>query len=168
MKKLFLLFIISFSFTGILSAQDQWNAFSLAGNLSYGTKAESLGVGLRAQYGFTANMRASAEYKYYIERHGLSAWGLSADLHYVANVSKTFALYPLAGVSFSRWTYDIARLEINGIEQPKHSDSRLGLNLGFGGQIATSNNTFIQIEAKEALIKDYTQFVVSVGFMYQF
>lgn len=173
MKKLLLGLIISFISIYTISAQDQTGKFSLAGNLNYGTKIESLGIGLRGQYGFMENIRGSLEYKYYIDRHNTSAWGISADAHYVFGVSDKVSLYPIAGLTFSRWTTDFGR--INGIDigeliegKTKYSNNRLGFNIGFAGQIALSNNTFLQIEAKEALIKDYTQFVISVGFMYQF
>ena len=167
MKKLLLGLLISFLAIHSISAQDQTGKFSLAGNLNYGTKIESLGVGLRGQYGFMENLRGSLEYKYYIDRHNTSAWGISADAHYVFGVSDRVSLYPIAGITFSRWTTDFGRSGINGIDE-KYSNNRIGANIGFAGQIGLSDNTFLQIEAKEALIKDYTQFVISVGFMYQF
>ncbi len=146
-------------------SQDQAGVFSLAGNVNYGTKVESLGLGLRAQLGFTDNLRGSAEYKYYIDRHNLSAWGVNTDGHYVFGVAETVSLYPIAGINFTRWTYDPGRS--NGIGD-KYSNNRIGVNLGFGGQVLIADNSFIQIEAKEALIKNYSQFTLSVGFMYQF
>ncbi len=172
MKKLLIIFFISFLSVYGVSAQDQEGKFSLAGNLSYGTKIESLGLGLRAQYGFTENIRGALEYKYYLDRRNVSAWGTTADVHYVFGVSDAVSLYPIGGLTFSRWTLDLGRTNIPGVDlgelEAKTSENRLGLNLGFGGQIALGDNTFLQIEAKEALIKDYTQFVISVGFMYQF
>ncbi|MDH6307276.1 outer membrane protein X [Dysgonomonas sp. PFB1-18] len=175
MKKLVLGFFISFLFVSAISAQeDQTGKFSLAGNLNYGTKIESLGIGLRGQYGFMERLRGSLEYKYYIDRHNTSAWGLSADAHYLFGLGETFSIYPLAGVTFSRWTYDLGRSGLGELieeftdEKTKNSNNRIGLNIGLGGQIAVGEKTFIQVELKEALIKNYTQFVASVGFMYQF
>jgi len=167
MKKLFLGLLISFLTIFSVAAQDQTGKFSLAGNINYGTKIESLGVGLRGQYGFMDYLRGSLEYKYYIDRHNTSAWGISADAHYVFGVSNTISLYPIAGITLSRWTTDLGRSGIDGLNE-KYSNNRLGFNIGFAGQIELSDKTFLQIEAKEALIKDYTQFVISVGFMYQF
>ncbi len=171
MKKLLLGLFISFLTIYTVSAQDQTGKFSLAGNLNYGTKIESLGIGLRGQYGFMENIRGSLEYKYYIDRNSVSAWGISADAHYVFGVSDRISLYPIAGITYSRWTTDLGRIKVDGIELPevtKNSENRLGLNIGFAGQYSLTDNTFIQAEAKEALIKDFTQFVISVGFMYQF
>jgi len=167
MKKLLLGIFILFLGLPFISAQDQLGRFSLAGNINYGTNIESLGVGLRSQYGFTDYLRGSLEYKYYIDRHNVSAWGITVDAHYVFGISNSVSLYPIAGVTVSRWTTDYRRSGIDGIDG-KFSQNRLGCNLGFAGQLALSSNTFVQIEAKEALIKDHTQFVVSVGFMYQF
>lgn len=167
MKKLLGLIIFIFSIP-LVSAQDQLGVISVAGNLNYGTKIESLGVGIRGQYGFTNNVRGSLEYKYYIDRRNWSAWGISADGHYVFSASDKISLYPIGGLTLSRWTFDPGRVDIAGVGMNKYSNTRLGLNLGFGGQISTGDKTYIQIEAKEALIKDFTQFVISVGFMYQF
>jgi outer membrane protein X len=166
-KSLFILFIC-ITFVCNLYAQDQQGVLSFAGNLSYGTKIESLGLGVRAQYGLTENVRVSTEYKYYIDRHNLSAWGIALDAHYVFNASESVALYPIGGVTVSRWTLDSGRSKLDGITHFKRSHNRPGINLGFGTQVEVAYNTFIQIEAKEALIKDYTQFVFSVGIMYQF
>ena len=167
-KTLVALFICLLTFNSA-SAQDQTGIFSLSGNINYGTKIESLGVGLRAQYGFIDRFRGVLEYKYYIDRHNLSAWGVTADTHYVLGISNSnFAFYPIAGVSLSRWTNDTGRADIPNTERHKDSDNRIGLNLGLGFQIGLSENTFLQIEGKEALIKNYSQFVISAGFMYQF
>lgn len=165
MKKVLVILIVFFFAITTVSAQDQTGRFSFAGNINYGTKVESLGIGLRAQYGFGEHLRASGEYKYYIDRHNLSAWGTNMDGHYVFGASETVSLYPIVGLNFTRWTYDAGRSNLEG---PKYSDNRLGANLGFGGQVVLTDHTYIQIEAKEALIKDYSQFVVSVGFMYEF
>ncbi len=170
MKKLLISIVVCFLSVYNLSAQDQTGLISVAGNLSYGTKMESLGVGLRGQYGFTDNIRGSIEYKYYIDRRNWSAWMINTDLHYVFSASDVVSLYPIAGVSISRWTWDPERVKIDGLEKflAKTSESRFGMNLGFGSQIAIGHKSFLQIEAKEDLIKNYSQFVISVGFMYQF
>ncbi len=75
MKKILLGIFILFLGLSSVSAQDQYGRFSLAGNINYGTNIESLGIGLRGQYGFTDYIRGSMEYKYYIDRHNVSAWG---------------------------------------------------------------------------------------------
>lgn len=165
MKKILTTLFFCFTISSIAYSQDQTDLFSLSGNLSYGSKVESLGIGLRAQYGFAEHLRGSGEYKYYIDRHNLSAWGFNADAHYVFEVAETVSLYPIGGLNWTRWTYDPGRSHGFG---DKYSNNRLGLNLGFGGQVHVAENSYIQIEAKEALIKDYSQFALTVGFMYQF
>lgn len=165
MKRVYLTLIICCLSSCFAFSQNRMGTFSLSGNINYGTKIESLGIGLRGQYCATNNLRGSAEYKYYIDRHNLSAWGFSFDGHYLLDASSAVVIYPLAGISLTRWTNDPSRSDSDG---PKVSDNRLGLNIGIGTQIATGDKTYIQIEAKEALIKDFSQFVISVGFMYQF
>lgn len=166
-KLLFTLFAcLSFIYS---SAQDQTGLFSVAGNLNYGTEIESLGVGLRAQYGFDEHIRGVGEYKYYIDRHNMSAWEINADLHYVFGSSDELVFYPIGGLKFTRWTYDSSRGSMNSNEPKfKESYNRIGLNLGVGSQIALSEKTFIQPEIKYEFMKDFSQFVFSVGFGYQF
>ena len=166
MKRILLTLLVGISFV-YSSAQDQLGKFSMAANLNYGTEIESLGVGLRAQYGFAERMRGVAEYKYYIDRHNLSEWEINLDGHYIIGSSDELLFYPIVGLKFSRWTYDPSRSDKSSSNN-KYSNNRLGLNLGFGSQIALSDNTFIQPEIKYELIKDYSQFVFGVGFVYQF
>ncbi|WP_163273280.1 outer membrane beta-barrel protein [Dysgonomonas sp. 511] len=169
MKKLLLSLFVLFALACNVSAQDQAGKFSLAANINYGTKIESVGFGLRGQYGILERLRGSLEYKYYMDRRDVSAWGITADVHYLIGLSYKVALYPIGGVTFSRWTADLGRTNVEGIQiDHKYSNNRMGANLGAGCQVELSERTFVQIEAKEALIKDYSQFVVSVGFMYQF
>lgn len=171
MKKLLVLLLACLSFA-YSSAQDQEGVFSLSANVNYGTEIESLGLGLRGQYGFTRNIRGVAEYKYYIDRHNLSEWEINGDIHYVFGSSEDLLFYPIAGFKFSRWTLDTSRGKsdnsFTNYTYTKYSNNRFGLNLGFGTQIAVGEKTYLQPEIKYELIKDYSQFVFSLGFMYQF
>lgn len=167
MKKI----VISFLFTIVAFfpalAQNEAGLFSMSANLSYGTDIETLGVGIRAQYFIIDKVRAVGEYKYYIDRRNWSAWEINADGHYVFGVSDDVYLYPIGGMKFARWTHDLGRAGIPGYNQ-KDSHDRIGINLGFGGQVSLAQNIYLQIELREELIKDYTQFVPLVGFMVQF
>lgn len=168
MKKVIL--VVAFCLVLIIpaKAQNEAGLFSMSANLSYGTEIESLGVGLRGQYFFLDKLRGSLEYKYFIDRHNLSEWEINADAHWVFGVSQKVYLYPIGGLKFARWTLDYGRANIAGVDSYKKSNNRLGLNLGFGGQISLSHNTYVQIELREELMKDYTQFVPVVGFTYEF
>ncbi len=168
MKKLLLTLFACASFI-YSSAQDQQGLFSVAANINYGTEIESLGFGLRGQYGFDEHTRGVLEYKYFIDRHNLSVWEWNADLHYVFGSSDELLFYPIGGLKFSRWTYDSSRGSINGNDDKlKFSDNRIGLNLGVGAQFSIGEKTFVQPEIKYELVKNYSQFVFGVGFGYQF
>lgn len=170
MRKLFTLFVVLFAIASGASAQDQLGKFSAAANLNYGTEIESLGIGLRAQYGFTENVRGALEYKYYIDRNAMSAWEINANGHYVFGSSDELLFYPIAGLKYARWTWDPGRIDINGVvvDLEKQTFDRLGLNLGFGAQIQIGEKLFFQPELSYEIIKDYSQFVISAGIMYQF
>lgn len=145
-------------------AQDQLGLASLGVNLSYGTKIETMGVGIRAQYGFSEHVSAIGEYKYYLDRKNWTEWEFNIDLHYLYEISPFVSLYPLAGVKVSRWTYDPGY----PLERFKKSFNRIGLNIGAGSQIALDYNIYLQPEIKYELTKDYSQFVFSAGIMYIF
>lgn len=168
MRKILIALIISSLFIIKASAQDQEGLFSVSGNLSYGTEIKSLGIGLRGQYGFTPNIRGAAEYKYYIDRNLQSAWEINTDVHYVFGSKDELVFYPLAGLKFYRWTWDSGRSSVDLPEVEKYSHSRLGLNLGFGSQIALAEKVFIQPELRYEIIKDHSQFVAMCGITYQF
>lgn len=168
MKKVILLVSLCVLMIIPIKSQNSAGLFSMAADLSYGSKIESLGVGLRAQYFFADKLRGSLEYKYFIDRHNLSEWEINADGHWVFGVSEAVYLYPIGGLKFARWTLDHERSKLDGVAPYKKSTNRLGLNLGFGGQIALTQNTYLLIELREELMKHYSQFVPVVGFMIQF
>lgn len=167
MKKILLLLIICMTFAGKANAQDQEGIFSVSGNLGYGTEIESLGIGLRAQYGFTSNIRGAAEYKYYISRNATSMWEINADAHYVFGSRDELVFYPIAGLKFARITHDLGRIDIIDTKD-KNSDNRIGLNLGFGSQIAIAERLSLQPEVRYEIMKSYSQFVAMCGITYTF
>lgn len=172
MKKILLLLIICATFVGKAKAQDQEGIFSVSGNLGYGTEVESLGIGLRAQYGFTSNIRGAAEYKYYISRNAVSMWEINADAHYVFGSRDELVFYPIAGLKFARITFDSDRIDnLPGIisdYKVKVSENRIGFNLGFGSQIAIAERLSLQPEVRYEIMKDYSQFVAMCGITYSF
>lgn len=168
MKKLIATLLICIGFIPKISAQDQEGIFSVSANLNYGTDIETLGAGLRAQYGFTSNIRGALEYKYYFSRDNRSAWEWNANAHYVFGSKDELVFYPLVGLKFTRQTYDFSGLPEYNIPAFKKSNNRLGLNLGFGSNIAIGEKWFLQPEVSYEFIKDYSQLVISAGVMYRF
>lgn len=162
-KTIYILFLSIVSFIPSF-AQDQLGLSSVGVNLNYGSKIETIGVGVRAQYGFTEHISGIAEYKYYLSRKNWSEWEFNIDLHYMYEASKAISLYPLAGIKMSRWTYDPGY----PLEAFKRSWNRVGLNIGGGSQIALDYNIYLQPEIKYELTQDYSQFVFSAGIMYVF
>lgn len=167
MKKQLILLLFALIYLYPVAAQTQPGQLSVSANLSYGTDIKTMGIGLRAQYTLKENLRASAEYKYYLDRRNWSAWEFNADAHYMFRVKNYAYLYPIAGLKYLRRTYDLGRAGIPGFNI-KDSHNRLGLNLGFGGQLAITENIYLQLELREELVKDFTQFVPLIGFMLQF
>lgn len=145
-------------------AQDQLGLSSVGVNVNYSSEIQSIGVGIRAQYGFSEHISGIAEYKYYLDRKNWSEWEFNVDLHYMYEASKSISLYPLAGIKMSRWTYDPGY----PLEALKKSYNRVGLNIGGGSQIALDYNIYLQPEIKYEITQDFSQFVFSAGIMYVF
>lgn len=165
-RKQLLLILCMFLFGfGQIFSQDQSGRFSLGANISYGSKQDLIGFGARAQYGFTEHIRGVGEYKYYLDRRDWSEWQINWDVHYVIPVSDSFSLYPIGGIRYSRWTVDTGRGSSLDGARWKKSFSRVGLNLGAGGQVQLTDNLYLQLEPKWEISKKFSQFTGTVGLM---
>lgn len=171
MKKIFLLAVAVLGATLGTMAQKGEKAIGL--NLSYGSEVESAGIGVKFNYGLTDQIRLSPSFNYFLENDGLSAWEVNADAHYLFNVAPGITVYPLAGLTFTHWKFDLAdALGIEGIGSvlgdTSSSDSKLGINIGGGIDYKLTDQLSLGLELKYGIVNDFDQFVPSVHLMYAF
>lgn len=160
MKKVILLIALSIITLPKLFAQFE-GTFGIGAHAGYATEINSLGVGAHLHYYRTNNIRFAPSFTYFIENKGTGMWMADADAHYVLPVSITASIYPLAGLHFSSWKFEVP-------ENGKETVNRLGANLGLGFQHDISYRVRANFELKYQFIKDYSQVAFMAGFGFWF
>ena len=153
MKKLFVLMSMMFFIMSSASAQKGIQAFGV--NLGYGSEIESASIGVKYQYNITNNIRLEPSANYFFEKRGIDMFDFNANAHYLIPTENNIRLYPLAGLTFTRW--DLGKVA-----------NRLGLNIGGGAEFDVSDNLFVNMELKYQIVKDLDQTVFNVGLTYMF
>ena len=153
MKKLMILISMMFFIMGSAFAQKGIQAFGV--NLGYGSEIESASIGVKYQYNITNNIRLEPSANYFFEKRGVDMFDFNANAHYLIPTENNIRLYPLAGLTFTRW--DFGKVA-----------NRLGLNIGGGAEYDVSDNLFVNFELKYQIIKDLDQAVFNVGLTYIF
>ena len=153
MKKLMILISMMFFIMGSAFAQKGIQAFGV--NLGYGSEIESASIGVKYQYNITNNIRLEPSANYFFEKRGVDMFDFNANAHYLIPTENNIRLYPLAGLTFTRW--DFGKVA-----------NRLGLNIGGGAEFDVSDNLFVNFELKYQIIKDLDQAVFNVGLTYIF
>ena len=159
MKKLFVLFSMMFFVMSSAFAQKGIQATGI--QLNYGTEISSIGIGLKYQYNITNEIRLEPSVNYYFENDGLDMFDINANVHYLFPMSSNVRVYPLAGLSYSKWSADAG----NGWEV---STNKFGLNLGGGAEFDINKDLMMNFEVKYQLINDFDQAVISMGIAYMF
>lgn len=153
MKKLIVLFSMMFFMMGYAFAQKGIQAAGV--NLAYGTKIESVGIGVKYQYNFTDNLRFEPSLNYFFEKDGVDMFDLNGNVHYLFPMASNVRVYPLAGLTFARW--DLGKVA-----------TRLGVNLGGGAEMDITDNLMLNFELKYQFVSDLDQAVFNVGIAYMF
>ncbi len=157
MKKLFLvLSMICLSF-GVF-AQTEAGRSSFGTTLGYAFDTEQAAVGWDYRYCLTDEVRFNPGLTYFIKNHGLSAWVIDVNAHYVIKLNRMFGFYPLGGLSLSFWDR----------EGPLDGFTRFGMNVGLGGEVYATPVLSIGMEAKYNVIKDYDQAIIALRAAYCF
>ncbi|MBF1403329.1 porin family protein [Prevotella pallens] len=162
MKKLLLLVCAAVM---SLSASAQAGDKALGAQLVFGSKTNSIGLGVKGQYYFTDQIRGEASFDYFFKNQGISMWDINANVHYLFDVADKFKVYPLAGLGYTNWSY---KYEYAGAPVVEGSDGRLAVNLGGGVEYELTKNLNVNAEAKYQIISNYNQLVLGVGVAYKF
>jgi outer membrane protein X len=77
-------------------------------------------------------------------------------------MASNIRLYPLAGLTYARWAFDL------GNDGAEITHSKFGLNLGGGAEFDITNELMMNIELKYQCVSDFNQAIFSVGLAYMF
>ena len=114
-------------------------------------------VGIDYRYNVSDDVRIAPSLTHLMKHGGLSAWALDFNAHYVVKLDPSFGFYPLGGVSLSFW------------EAGRDWDAtRLGVNIGLGGEVYASRDLTVGLEMKYNLIQDFDQAMAAVRIAYNF
>lgn len=154
MKKVVLLFLFAVMTLGLYAQQ---GASSVGLSVGYALDTDNTTVGIDYRYNVTDDVRIAPSLTHFMKHGGLSAWALDFNAHYVVKLDPSFGFYPLGGVSLSFW------------DAPHDWDAtRLGLNVGLGGEVYASRELTVGLELKYNLIQDLDQALAAVRIAYNF
>lgn len=151
MKKVF---IVIFASVISISAFAQKGEFRGGANLYYSSEVETLGLGIKAQYYITDEIRPEVSLNYFFEKNDHSICEFNANFHYLFDFD-AISVYPLGGLNYSSIS---------------SSDNKLGLNLGGGVEYPLNDKVTLGAELKYTLNSIYknTQLILGVGITYRF
>lgn len=160
MKRLF--FLLMFVFLGMGAyAQSTQGESSVGFNIGYGFDSKNATLGVDYRYCITDEVRLAPSLTYFVKNDHHSTWAIDLNAHYVVKLSDMFGFYPLAGLSLSFWNWDAGH-------KLSHNETRLGANIGLGGEVYATDALSVGLEVKYNIIKDFDQamFAVRVGYCF--
>ena len=102
---------------------------------------------------------------------------VNLNFHYLFPVASKVKLYPLLGLTFSNWMFDLGDgfdIDVDGDhihidkDDDHHNECRVGVNIGGGADFVLTNNWIMNFELRYQLVSDFDQAVFNLGFAYRF
>lgn len=196
MKKIILTLCIGIMGLASAFAQEGRMAAGLnlgvAPSLESGMSVTNVGLGLKFQYNVTDPIRVEADIDYWFKSKGISVFDISANVHYVFNITEKFKVYPLAGIGYANIHSSAPKVEIeiptipnmpNIPGMPNIQDmideategaddsanaSRFLFNIGAGADYDITDNLTANFEIKYQYLKDFSRMPISIGIAYKF
>ena len=167
MKKLFVILTLLVGAVTFASAQTREGHSSVGFSVGYGFDSEQASLGLDYRYCLSDAIRLNPGVTYLVKKDGITAWLVDMNAHYLVRLTNQFAFYPLAGLSFSAWTLDGAG-DWFGDVKTSDTITRLGANIGLGGEVYVTREFTVGLEVKYNIIKDLDQALLGIRLGYNF
>lgn len=168
MKKIVMLLILAVVSIGTYA---QTGKGDTSFGLTFGGGFEDINhvtVGIDFRYNLTYEVRLSPSITHFIKNDNLSAWAIDMNAHYVVPLSGQFGFYPLAGLNLSFWKYEVDNIPIPGYSKLTNDFTRVGANIGLGGELYASDEITLGLEVKYLIAKDVSQPMVGLRIGYNF
>ena len=167
MKKIILILVMA---TAMLMAHAESGEWAVGGQVVYGTKAETAGIGLHVKNCLTDALRASLSSNYYFKHSGVTAFDVNLEANYLFNVGEKVRVYPLAGVVLGIWHADGVNVSYGGMNfgVDGQTNTKFGANLGGGVDYLVSEHLGLNAEVKYQIISHASQVVFGIGASYRF
>jgi outer membrane protein X len=167
MKKIILIIVMAAAALMANAESGEWN---VGGQVVYGTKAETAGIGLHVKNCLTDAIRLNLSSNYYFKHAGVNAFDVNLEANYLVNVGEKVRLYPLAGVCVGIWHADGIDVSYGGMHfgVDGQTESKFGGNLGGGIDYLVSEHFGLNAEVKYQIISHASQVVFGIGASYRF
>lgn len=167
MKKIFLMIVMA---AAMLMAHAESGEWAVGGQVVYGTKAETAGIGLHVKNCLTDAFRAGLSSNYYFKHSGVTAFDVNLEANYLFGVGEKVRVYPLAGVVLGIWHADGVDVSYGGMNfgVDGQTDTKFGANLGGGIDYLVSEHLGLNAEVKYQIISHASQVVFGIGASYRF
>jgi len=167
MKKVLLLLVMAAT---MLMAHAERGEWAVGGQVVYGSKAETAGIGLHVKNCLTDVVRLGLSSNYYFKHSGVSAFDVNLEANYLFTLSEKVRVYPLAGVVLGIWHADGVDIEAGGMHVgvDGSTDTKFGGNLGGGIDFLVNDRLGLNAEVKYQIISHASQVVFGIGASYRF
>ncbi len=163
-KRISLILVVALAVLNV-NAQQKGD-MAVGGDLVIGTGDSYTNVGLSAkfQYNVIDPLRLEGSFTYFFKKDYMSMWDMSANAHYLFNITDQFILYPLAGIGVLGVKVDLGDFWGGG----SVSDSYFAFNIGGGAQYKFTENWAANFELKYKIADNWDRFLISAGVTYKF
>jgi len=180
MKKLVILSICLVVFVANSFAQNKFSGekgiSSVGVIVGHAIDSKSLTIGADYRYNIQDKIRLAPSALYVLRNDYLSTLYLNADAHYLARITDEITIYPIGGLGVSMKRYEdfIDVEDIGSIEDlfktKTETKIRVGLNLGFGGEMRMTKDIIVGAEFRYNLTTEriYDQAMLLVRVAYYF
>ncbi|HCC51034.1 MAG TPA: hypothetical protein DEQ30_02445 [Porphyromonadaceae bacterium] len=159
---------LGFAQGGNFKSRGEKGVSSVGGILGYAIDNKALAVGVDYRYNIKNSIRLAPSVLYTIENEDRSTWYVNADAHYLLRITDKMTIYPAGGLGLSVWSFDYKKELFTEIES--ETKVRLGLNLGFGGEMRVTKDIIVGAEFKYNLTTEraYDQAMILSRVAYYF
>ncbi|MDR0699354.1 MAG: outer membrane beta-barrel protein [Tannerella sp.] len=185
--------------SGINKYRGEMGVSSVGGIVGYAIDNKTALAGIDYRYNIRDRIRLAPSVLYVLENEYKSVLYANADAHYLARVTDKITIYPIGGLGMSVWNFRVPEtndpetndLETNdpettdpetadpGETDPGETDTetsdsetkiRIGLNLGFGGEMRVTKDIIIGAEFRYNLTSEriYDQAMLVARVAYYF
>ncbi len=155
-----------YSGTGTAGAELRRGEKSFGPRVGYVSRNKTVAAGLQFEYAFSRHVRIAPEIDIAFRRNNADALAIGIDMHFPFSLAAAdrFAVYPLAGVSYTSWG-------IHGVEENKDvttHENRFGINAGGGVEFRVTPSLKLSAEGKYIFMKDYGTAMATARIAYVF
>jgi len=145
--------------------------------LGHAVTSKALTIGADYRYNVLDRVRLAPSLMYVMKNDDMSSLYLNADAHYLARITKEVTIYPIGGLGLSMRQFDYFTYETDDdlsshLNRIRESESkiRVGLNLGFGGEMRITDDIIAGAEFRYNLTAErfYDQAMLLARVAYYF